>query len=171
MNGLLPEDLIAKGGPAHFQSVSNSLDHGSERSERQENRQKLMSPDKIFTHPAYGWIWIKPGHDRIVKRALFALICIFHSFTPPMVSPVTKYFCKNGYSKTIGIAVTTVIAARMDTGVTMLVTFLNESTLTVPPVRSQRITISSAHTARWSNSDFPPCTTWSQTRSSTDLQQ
>ena len=37
-----------------------------------------------------------------------------YSFTPPSVIPVTKYFCKNGYSIIIGNMVTIVAAARTE---------------------------------------------------------
>ena len=42
-----------------------------------------------------------------------------YSFTPPIVRPVTKYLCRNGYRQMIGSMVTTVAAARTDTGVTV----------------------------------------------------
>ena len=35
-----------------------------------------------------------------------------YSFTPPIVIPTTKYFCKNGYTQTIGKVVTTMVASR-----------------------------------------------------------
>ena len=41
-----------------------------------------------------------------------------HSFTPPIVSPVTKYRCRNGYRQMMGSIVATVAAARTETGVT-----------------------------------------------------
>jgi len=51
---------------------------------------------------------------------IYLFLYTVYSFTPPMVRPVTKYLCKNGYRQTIGSMVTTVAAARIDVGVIAL---------------------------------------------------
>lgn len=51
-----------------------------------------------------------------------------YSFTPPKVSPVTKYFCKNGYRHTIGNIVNIVAAARTEVGVTVPAACFMDST-------------------------------------------
>ena len=43
----------------------------------------------------------------------------YYSFTPPIVIPTTKYFCKNGYTTRIGKVATMVIEARILIGVTI----------------------------------------------------
>ena len=52
-----------------------------------------------------------------------------YSLTPPIVRPVTKYLCRNGYRHTIGSMVAIVAAARIDAGVMEFAEFLALSAL------------------------------------------
>lgn len=37
-----------------------------------------------------------------------------YPFKDPIITPFTKYFCKNGYARTIGKAVITIVVKRTD---------------------------------------------------------
>ena len=54
----------------------------------------------------------------IFMQDLHKHILFSYSLTPPIVSPVTKYLCKNGYRQMIGSMVAIVAADRTVTGVT-----------------------------------------------------
>lgn len=56
------------------------------------------------------------------------ILLVYYSFTPPKVSPVTKYFCKKGYRQIIGSMVSMVAAARTDVGVTVPAACFMDST-------------------------------------------
>ena len=49
----------------------------------------------------------------LYSAALCARILTVYPFTAPMVTPLTKYFCKNGYSRMMGPVATTVMASFM----------------------------------------------------------
>ena len=50
-------------------------------------------------------------------------LCLPYPFTAPSAIPVTKYFCRNGYTIRIGTVEMTVIAHRIVTGVVIVVDF------------------------------------------------
>ena len=46
-----------------------------------------------------------------------------YSFVAPSVTPFTKYFCRKGYTISMGTEATMVTAARIEVGVTVLATY------------------------------------------------
>ncbi len=56
----------------------------------------------------------------MVEHSLARPISSAHPFIEPIITPLTKYFCRNGYTKRMGTEATIVTAARIEAGVTEL---------------------------------------------------